>query len=598
MGLFQKKQDDSSAVASALYQELRQLRSEVHAFHGEVQQHQRSALKAEALDGLGQKLDRRLAQVQSAAQAQPSASNLDQMLDRFRSDVQKRLDSLSQALLTLRESRTATGGPSVADLMRQIETRESERSESLRQELTGLRTWLGKQLPANAPSTVSSQGSWSKELETRFGSLFEQMARTAKSTDSIQRAVEELQGQLPAGNGSAPTPDRWAEIEKQLAAQFETLSELKRNVSAPASDESRPKIEEKLRALDGGQREIASSLEALRRDLHGNGSVEDVKTDLAGLRQQWTELQGAVASGEALAALGVRMEKLLEDERTARLEEVRAAQAEIESLRSRLDERLGQLKRLDVPLEELKQKSDRNAASAEMRAAQTREAIDALHQSVSDLPAVDLTPLQSNLTAIRTEIERAGKSRLKESMSLQSEHEKTRQALVTLDAEIAKRLETLSQGTATREEMSAQARLEEKARIAAALLPFDDVLSEVARSADRLAAEPEPARRSLFRGPDPLVAEQRRRSASWAEGVRLVQTRLEKILTDFGVQPISALGQPFDPEHHVAVGSMSVEGRRDGEIIEERLRGYRIGERVLRYSEVVVGKNGEVKTES
>ena len=76
---------------------------------------------------------------------------------------------------------------------------------------------------------------------------------------------------------------------------------------------------------------------------------------------------------------------------------------------------------------------------------------------------------------------------------------------------------------------------------------------------------------------------------SWLEGVILIERKLRASLEAQGLSPIEALGEPFDPNLHEAV--MHEKGS-DGIIIREMLRGYKLYDRVIRPSRVVVG-NGE-----
>lgn len=67
----------------------------------------------------------------------------------------------------------------------------------------------------------------------------------------------------------------------------------------------------------------------------------------------------------------------------------------------------------------------------------------------------------------------------------------------------------------------------------------------------------------------------------WVEGFRLVQRKLDKILDDQNVMPISIEGK-FDPNLHEAVSYEANDDHEDGDIIEELRRGYQIGNRVIR----------------
>jgi len=77
---------------------------------------------------------------------------------------------------------------------------------------------------------------------------------------------------------------------------------------------------------------------------------------------------------------------------------------------------------------------------------------------------------------------------------------------------------------------------------------------------------------------------------AYRRGVELIQRQLLETLRKRGVRAIEALGTDFDPYYHQAVAHEAVEGRRDGEIIEEFRRGYMLGDRLLRPSMVKVAK--------
>jgi molecular chaperone GrpE len=74
----------------------------------------------------------------------------------------------------------------------------------------------------------------------------------------------------------------------------------------------------------------------------------------------------------------------------------------------------------------------------------------------------------------------------------------------------------------------------------------------------------------------------------WFEGLDLVDRKLRTILELLDVQPIEALGQPFDPNYHEALALKEADGVESGLVIEELQIGYRLGERVIRPSLVNV----------
>lgn len=73
-------------------------------------------------------------------------------------------------------------------------------------------------------------------------------------------------------------------------------------------------------------------------------------------------------------------------------------------------------------------------------------------------------------------------------------------------------------------------------------------------------------------------------------GVELIHRQLVDVLRRRGAEPIDAVGQDFDPAWHEAILSEPADGRRDGEVVGEIRRGYRIGQRLLRPALVKVAK--------
>jgi molecular chaperone GrpE (heat shock protein) len=78
--------------------------------------------------------------------------------------------------------------------------------------------------------------------------------------------------------------------------------------------------------------------------------------------------------------------------------------------------------------------------------------------------------------------------------------------------------------------------------------------------------------------------------AAWLDGLRLVRERLLALLAATGVEPIPAVGQPFDPYLHNAVGTASDSAYAYGVIVAEQRRGYTGPAGVLRYAEVIVNR--------
>ena len=74
------------------------------------------------------------------------------------------------------------------------------------------------------------------------------------------------------------------------------------------------------------------------------------------------------------------------------------------------------------------------------------------------------------------------------------------------------------------------------------------------------------------------------------QGVEMIHRQMIEMLRRRGVEPIESIGQDFDPNIHEAVAYEPAAGRREGEIIGELRRGYRMGDRLLRPSMVRVAQ--------
>ncbi|MCA9916783.1 MAG: nucleotide exchange factor GrpE [Anaerolineales bacterium] len=75
---------------------------------------------------------------------------------------------------------------------------------------------------------------------------------------------------------------------------------------------------------------------------------------------------------------------------------------------------------------------------------------------------------------------------------------------------------------------------------------------------------------------------------SWLEGIQLVQRKLQSTLDNFNVTAIDAVGQPFDPTWHEAITQEPSDEYESGVVCRVLQTGYKIGDRVIRPSLVVV----------
>ncbi len=74
----------------------------------------------------------------------------------------------------------------------------------------------------------------------------------------------------------------------------------------------------------------------------------------------------------------------------------------------------------------------------------------------------------------------------------------------------------------------------------------------------------------------------------YKQGVELVLKQFKDVLAANGIQEIETVGQVFDPELHEAVASVQDETLGEKVITQEYRKGYKIGNKVIRHSMVVV----------
>jgi len=80
----------------------------------------------------------------------------------------------------------------------------------------------------------------------------------------------------------------------------------------------------------------------------------------------------------------------------------------------------------------------------------------------------------------------------------------------------------------------------------------------------------------------------------WVEGVTAIDRKLRALLQSEGVTQIDAApGTSFDPREHEAIASVPGTEHKDGEIVNEIRRGYRLRDRVVRPALVAVAASAD-----
>lgn len=73
-----------------------------------------------------------------------------------------------------------------------------------------------------------------------------------------------------------------------------------------------------------------------------------------------------------------------------------------------------------------------------------------------------------------------------------------------------------------------------------------------------------------------------------ADGLDMVHKQMVTTLGKYGVEPIEALGKPFDPNQHEALVRQPAADQPEMTVVAELKKGYKIHDRVLRPSQVAV----------
>ena len=85
-------------------------------------------------------------------------------------------------------------------------------------------------------------------------------------------------------------------------------------------------------------------------------------------------------------------------------------------------------------------------------------------------------------------------------------------------------------------------------------------------------------------------AEEAGESGPLADGVKMTLDLFQKALAGLGVSPVSALGEPFNPEQHEAVQQIESADHEPNIVVSEFQKGYMLHERLIRPAMVVVSK--------
>tara|TARA_Y100000287_G_C14119496_1_gene304203 strand:+ start:33 stop:644 length:612 start_codon:yes stop_codon:yes gene_type:complete len=77
---------------------------------------------------------------------------------------------------------------------------------------------------------------------------------------------------------------------------------------------------------------------------------------------------------------------------------------------------------------------------------------------------------------------------------------------------------------------------------------------------------------------------------SLRDGVQMILDQLLGVLKESGVEPVDAMGQPFDPNLHEALSQEETTEVEEGTVVQQVQRGYKLNDRLVRPARVVVAK--------
>lgn len=82
--------------------------------------------------------------------------------------------------------------------------------------------------------------------------------------------------------------------------------------------------------------------------------------------------------------------------------------------------------------------------------------------------------------------------------------------------------------------------------------------------------------------------EQSTEDEAYRKGVEMIMTQLQEVLDRLGISGIETVGRTFDPALHEAVVHEADETKGEGEIVQEFRKGFKMGDKVIRFAMVKV----------
>jgi molecular chaperone GrpE len=77
------------------------------------------------------------------------------------------------------------------------------------------------------------------------------------------------------------------------------------------------------------------------------------------------------------------------------------------------------------------------------------------------------------------------------------------------------------------------------------------------------------------------------------DGIKLLQSQLQAVLRDAGVEEVDALNKKFDPNLHEAIQQIESADHAEGTVVQQVRKGFKFKDRLLRPASVIVSKKPE-----
>ncbi len=102
---------------------------------------------------------------------------------------------------------------------------------------------------------------------------------------------------------------------------------------------------------------------------------------------------------------------------------------------------------------------------------------------------------------------------------------------------------------------------------------------------------------TIFRYAEQAKIQENESLANWLKTVESLYRRLLSALEKEGLVAVESTGNTLDLSHHEVLEARDQTGADDNMVVEEVIKGYRYGQKVLRDAKVVVSRKGEEEYE-